>query len=82
MKKKILCGIIFLTILFCISFSQTYTSAADAAVSGQLSGDTSGSDAVSGDAPSSDTVSGDTPGSEPVSEDASDPEPFSGRKIG
>ena len=82
MKKKILCGIIFLTILFCISFSQTYTSAADAAVSGPISVDISGADSVSEDAPSSDTVSGDASGSEPFSEDASDPEPFSGRVAG
>lgn len=31
MKKKIICGIFFLTILFCISYSQTHTAAADTA---------------------------------------------------
>lgn len=29
MKKKILCGILFLAVLFCVSFSQTYLTAAD-----------------------------------------------------
>ena len=59
MKKKILCGIFFLTILFCISFSQTHMAAAGA---GFFSGCASGTDPSLGNTSGTDPSLGNTSG--------------------
>lgn len=67
MKKKILCGIFFLTILFCISFSQTHL----AAGAGLFFGNASDAASLSEDASGADPSLGNTSGTDPASENVS-----------
>lgn len=67
MKKKILCGIFFLTILFCISFSQTHL----ATGAGLFFGNASDAASLSEDASGADPSLGNTSGTDPASENVS-----------
>ena len=74
MKKKILCGIFFLTILFCISFSQTHMTAAGA---GFFSGCAFGTDPSLGNTSGMDSALGNSSGMDSSLENVSDVDPSS-----
>lgn len=84
MKKKILCGIFFLTILFCISFSQTHMAAAGAGFFSGCAfgtdpslGNTSGTDPSLGNTSGMDSALGNSSGMDSSLENVSDVDPSS-----
>ncbi len=69
MKKKILCGILFLAVLFCISFSQTHLTAADTSGTDSSAADPDGLSGAEGTLASPDGQSVPEAGAQQVSPD-------------